>query len=518
MRSKNSTQQESDGAVYVNAELSGAVKKDPDKMGFKEALGYGFGDLGNLMNLTLVSSYLKVYCTDYLLKGKALGKKITDDISNMVLFVRLWDVINDPIWGLFVDRRSPAKSGKFRHYLASVSFPLALSLIICFLPIRQLFPNASYTVLLVFSYLSYIFYGMMYTGMNIPYGSLATAMTSKGEERTLLSTTRNIGGGLGGGIVSLLGPILLYDKNDAGERSLFNNSHAFTFAVVMAVLGVIAYLLCYKTTKERVQYAEKKEKLDLRLTYGSLFKSRPFITVTLAGMMISGLLQYQSFNQYLTKNYFADSTLSIYITASTYLPMVILILLMPKIAKRFGKKEVTTAGLAIATFFSLVLCLIGPNEQLRTHYMPFIITNFGVGAGYSFLSILTWAIVGDVIDYQEVKTGIKNESAIYAVYTFSRKLGQTIADFGGLKLLGSYAGYDAEMIEKNKLAYIAPMGDKIYKMVSRGMLIAYGITFVLFLFYPLNKKKLADMQEELTVIRQQRMEALGEANAEAEVN
>ncbi len=487
-----------------------AKQRDPDAIKLKEALGYSFGDLGNLMNLNFVSSYLKVYCTDYLLKGRASGKKITDDLANMVLFVRLWDVINDPIWGLFVDRRRPTKYGKFRHYLRSVAVPLALSLVICFLPIHQLFPNASYPFLLAFSYISYIFYGMMYTGMNIPYGSLATAMTSKEEERTLLSTTRNIGGGLGGGIVSLLGPIILYDKNLSGERTMFNNNKAFGMAVVMAVLGVISYLLCFYLTKERVQYSHKKEKLDIGLTYGSLLKSRPFITVTLSGMMISGLLQFQSFNQYLTKNYFADSRLNIYITASTYLPMVILILLMPKIAKRFGKKEVTTAGLAIAALFSLVLCLIGPNEQLRVHYFPFILTNFGVGAGYSFLSILTWAIVGDVIDYQEMKTGIKNESAIYAVYTFARKLGQTIADFGGLRLLGGYAGYDATETDKPEVAYIAGKGDKIYKMVSRGMLIAYSITFLLFLLYPLNKKKLSVMQEELTAARQRRMEEMKE--------
>ena len=492
-----------------------AKPRDPNALGFKEALGYGFGDLGNLLNLNFVSSYLKVYCTDYLLKGRAEGKKITDDLANMVLIVRLWDVINDPIWGLMVDRRKPTKYGKFRHYLASVALPLVISLVICFLPMREIFPNMGYGALLAFSYLSYIFYGMMYTGMNIPYGSLATAMTSVEEERTLLSTTRNIGGGVGGGIVSLLGPILLYDKNDLGERTLFNNQHAFTMAIVLAVLGLIAYLLCFKTTKERVRYSEKKEKLDVDLTYGSLFKSRPFITVTLAGMMISGLLQFQSFNQYLTKNYFADSSLNIYITASTYLPMVILILLMPKIAKKFGKKEVTTAGLAIATFFSLVLCLIGPNEHLRTHYMPFILTNFGVGAGYSFLSILTWALVGDVIDYQEMKTGIKNESAIYAVYTFARKLGQTIADFGGLKLLGGYAGYSAEETDKVAVAYIPGKGDRIYKMVSRGMLIAYGITFLLFLLYPLNKKKLAEMHEQLDAARAERLKALENEKANA---
>ena len=182
--------------------------------------------------------------------------------------------------------------------------------------------------------------------------------------------------------------------------------------------------------------------------------------------------------------------------------MVILILFMPKIAARFGKKEITTVGLALATVSSLVLSLIGPSETQPTNTVPFILCNFGIGTGYSFLSILTWAIVGDVIDYQEMKTGVKNESAIYAVYTFARKMGQTIADSGGLTLLYNYAGYDPE---KKLDGFIPVVGPKIYKMVSRGMLIAYGITFIMFLFYPLNKKKLEEMHKQLDVARAERL-------------
>jgi GPH family glycoside/pentoside/hexuronide:cation symporter len=475
-----------------------AAPRHPNAINLKEALGYMFGDLGNLLNLTFVSTYLKVFYTDCLLPGHgATGDQIKTDLTLLFLVVRLWDAVNDPLWGLFVDRRRPSKNGKFRPYMRSVAFPLAASVVLCFLNLQH-YVN-SYALLLAFAYISYCVYGMMYTGMNIPYGSLASAITDDPEGRTLLSTTRSVGAGIGGAAVTLVAQKLIYDNKTA-----LNPHKTFVAAIILAAFAAISYVACFYTTKERVQYSHKKEKLDIGLTYGSLFKSRPFITVTLSGMMISGLLQYQTFNQYLTKNYFADSRLNIYITISTYLPMVVLILLMPKIAKKFGKKEVTTAGLAIATLFSLVLCLIGPNEQLRTHYFPFILTNFGVGAGYSFLSILTWAIVGDVIDYQEMKTGIKNESAIYAVYTFSRKLGQTIADFGGLKLLGGYAGYDAKETDNPEVSYIPGKGDRIYKMVSRGMLIAYGVTFLMFLLYPLNKKHLQEMHEKLDAARAER--------------
>ena len=475
-----------------------ALDRHPNAINLKEALGYMFGDLGNLLNLTFVSTYLKVFYTDCLLPGHgATADQIKTDLTLLFLLVRLWDAVNDPLWGLFVDRRRPSKNGKFRPYMRSVAFPLAASVVLCFLNLQH-YVN-SYALLLAFAYVTYCIYGMMYTGMNIPYGSLASAITDDPEGRTLLSTTRSVGAGVGGAAVTLVAQKLIYDN-----KTVLNPNKTFVAAIVLAAFAAISYVACFYTTKERVQYSHEKKKLDLKLTYGTLFKSRPFLTVTGAGLMISGLLQFSSFNQYLTKNYFGNSDLSIWVTISTYAPMVALILFMPKIAKKFGKKEITTVGLALAALSSLALCLIGPNENLRNNAWPFILANFGVGTGYSFLSILTWAIVADVIDYQEMKTGIKNESAIYAVYTFARKLGQTAADSGGLQLLYGYAGYPEEKVE----GYIPVVGEKIYKMMSRVMFIAYGVTFLLFLFYPLNKKKLAAMQEELAVIRAQRMEEM----------
>ena len=486
-----------------------AQLRHPNAIKVTEALGYMFGDLGNLLNLTFVSTYLKVFYTDWLLPGHGVSAtRISTDLTVLFLVIRLWDAVNDPLWGLLVDRRRPSKNGKFRPYMRSVAFPLAASVVLCFLNLQN-YVN-SYALLLAFAYVTYCIYGMMYTGMNIPYGSLASAITDDPEGRTLLSTTRSIGAGVGGAAVTLVAQKLIYDN---GVQ--LNPHKTFVAAVILAVFAAASYVACFYTTKERVKYSPEKKELDLKLTYGTLFRSRPFLTVTGAGLMISGLLQFSSFNQYLTKNYFGNSDLSIWVTISTYAPMVALILFMPKIAKRFGKKEVTTLGLALATAASLVLSLIGPSDKLQANPVPFIICNFGVGTGYSFLSILTWAIVADVIDYQEMKTGVKNESAIYAVYTFARKVGQTVADSGGLQLLYRYAGYDPE----TKLSgYIPGVGEKIYKMVSRVMFIAYGITFIMFLFYPLNKKKLAAMQEELAVIRKQRMKEMPPADpADAEI-
>ena len=456
--------------------------------GMRDKVGYLFGDMGNLFVLTFVSTYLKVFYTDCLLPGHgADATKISTDLTVLFLVIRLWDAINDPLWGILVDTRRPTKNGKFRPYLMTVSVPLGLSTALCFLNVQNYI--SSYAMLLAFAYISYCVYGMLYTAINIPYGSLASAITDDPNGRTLLSTMRSIGAGVGGAAVTLVAQSIIYD-----DGTKLNPEKTFVAVCVLSALSIAAYMTCYKTTKERVLYSPEKKKVNLKLTYGTLFKSRPFLTVTIAGLVISGLLQFGSFNQYLTKNYFGNSNLSIWLTISTYAPMVILILFCPKLAAKFGKKELCTSGLVLATLSSIVMCFIGPNETLQANPVPYLILNFGVGAGYSFVSILNWAVVTDVIDYQENVTGIKNESAIYAVYTFARKVGQTIADSGGLQLLYKYAKYDPET---KGVGYIPGVGDRMYKMVTRVMAIGYAIIFILFMLYPLNKKKLETLQNEL---------------------
>lgn len=472
--------------------------KHPNAISIGEACGYLFGDMGNLFVLTFVSTYLKVFYTDCLLPGHgASATKISTDLTVLFLVIRLWDAINDPLWGIIVDSRRPRKDGKFRPYLKTVSIPLAVSTVLCFLNVQNFI--SSYALLLAFAYITYCVYGMLYTAINIPYGSLASAITDDPKGRTLLSTMRSVGAGVGGAAVTLVAQKIIYD-----DGAKLNPQKTFVAACVLSALAVVAYMSCYKTTRERVVYSPEKKKPNIKLTYGSLFKSKPFITVTLAGLVVSGLLQFGSFNQYLTKNYFANSDLSIILTISTYAPMVLLIMFVPKLASKFGKKELCTWGLGLATIASITTSIIGPNDSLRENPAPYFILNFAIGAGYSFLSILNWAVVTDVIDYQELVTGVKNESAIYAVYTFSRKLGQTVADSGGLQLLYKYAKYDPE--KSGTVGYIPNVGERIYKMVTRVTAIAYAITFILFIIYPLNKKKLEKLQEELTAKRNENMQ------------
>ena len=168
------------------------VNNHPNKIGIKEAAGYTVAEAGNMFNLTYISSYLKIFMTD-VLKIQPMTAAI------MFIITRLWDCINDPIWGAMVAKKAPHKDGKFRPYLKWVAIPLGVSTILCFMPYDRMTQNT--TILLIICYITYVFYGMMYIGMNIPFGSLASVITDDPNGRNLLSTFRSIGSGVGGAVV-----------------------------------------------------------------------------------------------------------------------------------------------------------------------------------------------------------------------------------------------------------------------------------------------------------------------------
>ncbi len=471
------------------------VNDHPNKIGVKEAAGYTVAEAGNMFNLTYISSYLKLFMTDVL--------KIQPMTAGLMFIItRLWDCINDPIWGAMVAKKAPNKDGKFRPYLKWVSVPLGIATILCFAPYNKLTTDTG--ILLIICYITYIFYGMMYTGMNIPFGSLASVITDDPNGRNLLSTFRSIGSGIGGAVVSLIAPFVIYTavpklNEETGETVMVDvadGNKMFIFALVMGILSIVFYLVGYMRTKERVP-SEAEPKMDFKKTYLGLLKSRPFVTVALAGVLISGQLQFNSFNTYLYKNYFENTSLGVLGTVCNYLPMVCLVLFTPKLSAKYGKKELCGKFSIIAAFTSVALAVCANNPSIinmlssngRFPAWLFMAALLLIGFGYTFVSLTCWAVVMDVIDYQEYSTGERNESAVYAVYTFSRKFGQTIADGLGLFLL-QWAKYDPE---KNIDGFITEnnTSNKIMLICTIIPAIVYTGVWLLMRFgYPLTKERL----------------------------
>lgn len=455
---------------------------------FKDKIGYAMGDMGGLLSFGLISAFLQMFYTDVL--GIQAAK-----ITVLMLVARIWDAINDPIWGAFVDSRKPTKWGRFRPYILWMSFPMAVGAVLMFTKI----PGLSDNQYLIYAYITYIFYGMMYTGVNIPYGSLASVITDDEIERSSLSMWRSIGAGIGGLPAQILLPLVVYSTVvQNGEQVKQLDSAKLTLSVlVLAVLSVIVFIAHFRLTKERVTLSPQKERsYNVLATVKDLIKNKPFIVLCIVSMLLIAFQMYtQTTYNYLLKNYYGKPGLYSLVTICTYLPMALFLPFMSKLIRRFGKKELCAAGLAFSAVINVLMYLLRFTPLVSNPYI-FLVLVFFSGAGQTFLVLEVWALVMDVIDYHEFRTHRREEGTSYAFYSFARKLGQTLAGAGSSALLG-VIGYSVET------AYDDNVLTKLYDITTIVPAIMLIIMFALLAFcYKLSKKELEKLHTSLEEIRQ----------------
>lgn len=452
----------------------------------KDKVGYALGDMGGLLTFGLISSFLNMFYTDVLHIPLA-------QITILMLVARIWDAINDPLWGSFVDSRKPTKNGRFRPYILGASIPLAIAAVVMFTKI----PGLSTTQYLIFAYITYIFYGMMYTGTNIPYGSLASVITDDGQERSSLSMWRSIGAGFGGLPAQILLPLFVYTTLENGTKILDSTKLTVSVAV-LAVFTIIIYFLHYKLTKERIHLPPKQNQSDYSLfkSVKALSRNKPFIVLCIVSMLLIAFQMYtQTTYNYLLKNYYNKPGLYSFTTICTYLPMACFLPFMGKLIRKYGKKELCSVGLGFAAVINILLYLLKLTPLVQNPYIFLVLLLFS-GAGQTFLVLEVWALVMDVIDYHEFLSGRREEGTAYAFYSFTRKLGQTLAGVGTNILLG-VIGYNVNATETE--GQTAEVISKLYDISTLIPAIVLAVMFVLLAFcYKLSKKKLEELHAQMS--------------------
>ena len=217
------------------------------------------------------------------------------------------------------------------------------------------------------------------------------------------------------------------------------------------------------------------------------------------------LIAFQMYTQtnynYLFTHYYGKPGLYTFVTVCTYLPMAIFLPFMGKLIRRFGKKELCAAGLAFAAGINILMYLLKFTALVSNPYV-FLVLTFFSGAGQTFLVLEVWALVMDVIDYQEVLSGRREEGTSYAFYSFTRKLGQTLAGAGSSALL-AVIGYDM----KNSAGQSREVLNRLYDVTTLIPAVVLTIMFVLIAFcYKLSKSKLEELHTDLKKVREKEEE------------
>lgn len=460
--------------------------------GMRDKIGYMFGDFGNDFTFILQSAFFMLFYTNVVGINPA-------HVGLLLLAARVLDGFTDVGMGILVDRL-PVKLGtpKFKRWIKFIAVPVALASALMYLNFVADFD--SYAAKVVWMCATYMLWGSLaYTAINIPYGAMASVVSDNPDHRAELSVFRSTGATLANLLIMSVLPLFVYVSNSAGV-SVLSGPRMTIAAAVCAVLAVGCYALCYRMVEERVESRAGKEGQapGIGRMLKTIFSNRALLALIVAALfLLLSMLFLGQMIGYLTLSYFGNGKLSSPASLLGIAPALVLIWAGPALSRRFGKAETgAVAMLAGGILFVLAFFLKIENAALWIGF-------YAVGMfAISVFNYLVWAFITDVIDFQEVRTGARDDGTVYAVYSWARKLGQALA--GGLTgwSLG-LIGFDATAA-KQGLAQSAEVNDGIYMLTNLipglGCLL---VGAVLLFLYPLKKKV---VEENTRILRQRRAE------------
>ena len=442
------------------------------KFGMVDKLGYMFGDFGNDLTFILSSMMLMKFYSDVMGVSVAL-------VGTMMMVARFVDAFTDVAMGQIVDRSRPGKKGKFLPWIRRMCGPVAVA---SFLMYASWFQDMSMGFKIGWMFVTYLLWGsVFYTSINIPYGSMASALSADPKERAQLSSFRTIGATIAGSVIGIVLPLIVYYQDEAGNQILSGPKTTLA-AGIFSVGAVICYLLCYFMSTERVKVEQKTEKFNFKALVKGLVTNKALVGIVICSiLMLLVQLTMQSMSTYVYPNYFGNVQAQSVAGVVGLVMTLLLSTVVVKLQVKMGRKELAIAG----SLFGAVIFFITWLTHTKNAWLYvglYALAYLGLAA----FSLICWAMITDVIDDTEVRTGERSDGTIYAVYSFARKLGQA-ASAGVTGALLGLIGYSAET------AFEPAVTEGIFNLAC---LIPTGgfilLAAALWFFYPLNKKRVED--------------------------
>lgn len=495
---------------YRKATEGYVESKAGKKFTIKDKLAYAAGDAGCNMSFALNGTITTFY-TMY------IGLS-TELMALIIILLKIWDGINDPIMGAIIDRFRPKPGqSKFKPFIFWGSIALVVSGALVFLPIKA----APIWVKILCCVLGYLVWDTAYTVVNVPYGSMANVITTNQEERAQLSLWRSIGAMIAQLPVMVLLPALMYQPLKDANGELVDNPYVegfqkvdvlkgevvFFVALIMGVLGFMFFQVLMRGTTERIPTVEEgkeKPKVNYFEVIKAFGKNRAAVSMTVASIfqliMMSGLATATAA---LYKDFFNMASLSGVIQLVAYIPLLFVMPLITPLVKKFGKKEASQWPLLLGVLGGVLMFII-PKEVFlgKGGIILWVFLQLIVSMSFAVFATTTWAMVADCIDYQEYKTGRREEGSAYAIYSLGRKIAQGLGAAIVLLILGwvgfQEAGFDSTLGVEIPSVQTPEVANNIRLVIGAIYAICSAIQFVMIKFvYPLSKDKVDEMAKAL---------------------
>lgn len=434
------------------------------RLSTKQYFGYGAGDMANNMAFSLAITFLPLYYTDVALISPGI-------VATIFLVMRFIDAFTDVLIGSFVDR-SNTRWGKFRPYILFGSVPLVLSVILAFSIPGSLHGT---TGAVVWACVTYFLMGSIaYTAVNIPYGSLAAAMTDNSEERSKLAVFRTAGSALMQITTALaISPAL--QANRGNPEAL--QSSLTTTLVVLGIVAILLYLFLFVTARENVE--RRIPRVGLKDSLRTLGANRALQALALISVIyLAGVFSLSGMMAYYARDVLGDARYLAIFGPLLFGMILVFGWAIPGLARRIGKPRLFQLAALLGTAGGVMIWLV-PGQSIVLVVIAFVL----VGTSSGFVNTLMWNMEADAVEFGEWKTGFRSEGTTYAVFSFVRKMAQALGGSLGLWIIGWF-GYQggATMQSESALQGI---------QLSMGLLPAacFLVAAVLVQFYPLTDSR-----------------------------
>lgn len=449
--------------------------KEVNPFGIKDKLGYMMGDFGNDFTFILSTMLLTKFYTDVMGVSAAV-------VGTIMMLARFVDAFTDVTMGRICDRSKVTPNGKFKPWILRMCVPVALA---SFLMYQSGLSGLPTGVKIVYLAITYLLWGSFtYTGINIPYGSMASAISADAGDRQSLSTFRTMGGMLAGMVIGVGLPLIAYEKIDGKETLI--GSKVTLAAGIFSILAIVCYLLCYKLVTERVvvESTQEGKGTSVGQMLKNAVKNRALISIVVASIvMLLAQLTMQNMAAYIFPDYYNNAAAQSASTMMMMVGMIVAAVVAKPLANKFGKAEVSVVSNLFAAIVMVVLWIIRP-ESVWVYCGLQMLCWLGLGV----FSMVCWALITDVIDYSEIKNGVREDGSVYALYSFARKLGQALA--AGLSgWLLTAIGYSSEAAAEGMVQTDSVLSG-IYNISTLIPAVGFGLlAAVLWFWYPLHKKQ-----------------------------
>ncbi|MBE6753923.1 MAG: MFS transporter [Ruminococcaceae bacterium] len=432
--------------------------------------------------------------------------------SLLLVVVQVWDAINDPLIGSIIDAdRRKYKRNKFLQYISFGSIGLIVGGACCFLP----FPSAPMWAKVIIFIAGYVIWDAFYTIANVPYGSLLSLISKEPADRASLSAWRSVGSMIGNMVPMVILPFLIYNEDGS-----LNGNMVFVAALVMGLIGFICFRFMIKNTEVRVDTEvtlnEDRPKFNVFKAMGNFMQNRPAVGATLAAMgMFIGMQGAATAVAVTFQSYFKNPQISGIVSMFAMIPILLFTPLARWMVTKFGKKELSVVGSILYIIGAGILFLaplgIIPVSEGNTNLdlLIYVIGQLVCSLGLGIYSTVSWAMMGDAIDYNEWKTGNREEGTVYSLHSFFRKLAQGVGPAVAIAImvpLGYVNNADPDpsgaFTSINPALFSWDVAVKIRMLVAILYLVAGIMQLIgLGLVYDLDKKTLKKMNDELEARR-----------------